>query len=233
MLLNGCSYGHRYFEVGKLGGDLGFNDTINLSRPGTGNQRIFRTTFDYVRQHQVDFVIVMLSFWGRFEATWGNHIPTEGTWVSYNHNGPSLYQDRKLVSNANYIDQFIKLKMETGDWGPEYINETLRNTRMLTSWLKDMGKPYLIMHSVGLKNDSCFQQHTVDWTLVDELRCDPGVIDLVDWSSNLFMYQTGGTPDPAEEHYNLPPSFRHFDEKAHEPLTEFLKQYIIDKKLLG
>jgi hypothetical protein len=79
LLLNGCSYAHCWHNINELSNRLGYTESINIGLPGSSNGRIFRSTLEYLTAHDdVGFVVIMLTFWSRFEAPWGKEsIPLE------------------------------------------------------------------------------------------------------------------------------------------------------------
>ena len=71
LFLNGCSYAHAWKNADELSTRLGYDTTVNMGLPGSSNRRIFRTTMEYLTKNTVDFAVIMLSFFERYESPWG------------------------------------------------------------------------------------------------------------------------------------------------------------------
>lgn len=235
LLLNGCSYADAYRNVGDLAGKLGFEKTVNLGRTGGSNSRSFRTTLEYISKNQsVDFVILMLTFWGRFEAPWCEHIPVEGKWISYSPHGTSplrsdLCPTQRLSHDAPDIESYIKHRISAGGWLSDYLDRVIIDTIMFSGWLDSMKIPYCIFHTTGLTYDIDYHQEKFDKEKYQWIKNNPRIIDL-DWSSNQFMHDNGGLGYTEDQ--SLEPRIRHYHPNEHKVLTEFLYDYIIDNNLL-
>ena len=235
LLLNGCSYADAYRNIGDLASRLGLKSSVNLGRPGGSNSRSFRTTLEYLSKNQdTGFVVLMLTFWGRFEAPWCEHLPVEGKWISYSPHGLSplrsnLRPTQSLSHDVSDINSYIKHRVSTGGWLSDYLDRTVIDVIMFSGWLDSMKIPYCIFHTTGLNYDIDYQREEFDKEKYQWIKNNPRIIDL-DWSSNQFMHDCGGRG--YKEDQELDPRTRHYHINEHNILTDFLYNYIIDNNLL-
>lgn len=235
LLLTGCSYAYAYRNIGDLASQLGFKNTVNLGRTGGSNSRSFRTTLEYLSKNQdIGFVVLMLTFWGRFEAPWCEHIPIEGRWISYSPHGISPLRvnfrpTQTLIQDTSDVSSYIKYRTVAGGWISDYLDRTIIDVIMFSGWLESMKIPYCIFHTTGLNYEVDYQQEVFDKEKYQWIKNNPRIIDL-NWSSNQFMHDNGGRG--YKEDQSLDPRVRHYHLKEHKVLTKFLYEYIIGNNLL-
>ena len=219
LLINGCSYTVNWSPLcAQLGNQLGFTETTNLSMPGSSNDRIFRTTLEYIFTNDVKYVIIALTFWDRQEAPWGK----SATWTDYSHNGLLRASE---VDSPNLYNSYIQDRYRY-DININYIDKLLNDIITFSGWLESKDIKYLIFTSSGNyfeKNNFKFIQ-----TKLDYLKQNPRIIDIETWTSNQYMYDHGGT----SIELNGPPDGRHYTKESFATLNEFIVDYINTNKLL-
>lgn len=225
ILLNGCSYGSSWgTQLGKLAEKMNYDDYVNISKPGSCNERIFRTTHDYLQKNKVDFVLLSLTFWDRQEAPWASKTKTGSHWIDYSPKGIITGLDRLAdIENIDCHQKFIKSRYMY-DISNSYIEKLLLDLIFFTGWLTSKKYKYLIYSAPGLLKDET-PEYLDD--LLNILRKDSRVIDPTSFSSNFYLYENGGkSPD------NLDPHINHYDEMSHGILANFLFNYAVKNNLL-
>lgn len=228
LVVNGCSYGDRWQVVGDLAKRLGFEKSVNLSRSGASNPRIFRTTLNYVAEHKPDFVIIMLTGWDRLEAPWGEFTDdfTEG-WVDYGPNGvlnQSVYTEFPKNFYQGYIQDRYRYDVDI-----RYVEKILYELTSLTGWLESQNTKYLVFSSCsGLFTE--VEKSDRYGAKLDLLKSNPRIIDLETWCSNRYLYEKGATCTPKD--INQQPEYMHFEPTGYFYLNDFVYNHIIDNDLL-
>lgn len=226
LLMNGCSYGYCYSHVTDLSAKLGFTETVNLSRGGNSNDKLFRTTVNYVLENSVDFVLLSLTGWDRAEAPWGKTNDPTRCWVDYgpygilNHNSETQYPHE-------FYDQYIQDRYRY-DLDIRYVEKLLANIIMFAGWLDSIKMPYLIYSSCG----GLFTEQEGPNTYGEKFAVisqNPRIVDLENWCSNNFLHASDARC--YEYDADRDPSSRHYLPKEHAPLTDFLYNYISTRNL--
>lgn len=235
LLLNGCSYAHCWHNVSDLSKQLGYTDTINIGLPGSSNSRIFRSTLEYLTANDdVDFVVIMLTFWSRFEAPWGKDaIPIEGKWVSYASNGITNQIDHSRVDKSNVelkmLDQYITDRFKF-DLGFEYFDKLATELITFAGWLDSIDMPYVIFNPcehLWSYSNSYYNTDKLKW-----LKNNPQVIDIENWLANQWMYDNGAVISEEErikfQTAGVPIDTRwaHYGLDGYAKLNDFLYNYI-------
>ena len=219
LLINGCSYTTNWSPSCQLlGNKLNFESTVNLSLSGSSNDRIFRSTLEYIFNNSVDFVILSLTFMDRQEAPWGKDI-----WTDYSPMGvmrPSeLLNDEKLYTK--YIQDRYRYDIDM-----KYTDKLLNNIITFSGWLDHKKIRYVIFSSPGeyFKN--------ADFGFINQnkliyLNKNPRIIDIENWSANQYIHDNGGTSFEQEGI----PSGSHYTPDSYPILNNFLYDYIIKHDL--
>ncbi len=229
MLVNGCSYAHRWgYATKDLGDRLGYDETVNIAIPASSNERIFRTTVNYILENPVDLVVVGLTFWQRSESPFARNIPIEGPWISYgNHTLNFEYLERigiTLDGSRADMEQYVKHKLVM-EWRPDYIDKMLTDLLCFTGWLKSRGIKYCVFGSCDMQYN-CF---TTPPAKKEALLADPCIINIFNWSSNKFLHENGAEFEIEDQ--ILDPLVRHYEESAHRVLNDYLYEYITNNCL--
>ena len=226
LVINGCSYTTEWSGTcKKLGLKMGFNKTTNLSLPGSSNDRIFRSTLEYIFKNKVDFVILALTFWDRQEAPWAK----EGTWTDYSPNGIMRPSD---VTTTDMYNTYIQDRFRY-DIDNNYIDKLLNNIITFSGWLDSQNIKYLIFSSPGgnyIEPGFLFNHYKNTIEKLDYVRKNPRLIDGADWSSNLYMAENGGVGLERDQH--LEPMSKHYNADSFNILNEFILDYVKKHNLL-
>jgi hypothetical protein len=233
LLINGCSYACSWgaeLPV-ELGNKLGFDKTVNIGHGGGSNSRTFRTTMEYILGNDsVEFVILMLTFWGRDEGAWAKSIPIEGPWISHGsalHTHDINANNRTMDVPIDWVTQYLELKTLIGFNGVHCCDTLITDLLCLIGWLKSRNIKYCIFGACDME----YSQDSLSPIKKRELLTDPGVINIFEWSSNKFLYENGAECD--DQDAKLPyPYIRHYKPAGYSVLNDFLYNYITDNKLL-
>lgn len=232
LLLNGCSYAHwwshEWFTTGnisRLANSLGYDEVVNLATPGSSNSRIFRTTLEYLTSNpDVEFVVIALTFYSRFEAPWAETRPIEGRWVSYSSNGIKNESGfESPLYDHPHIKRYIADRFRY-DLGIEYIDKLLADLIFFTGWLDSQGYKYCVFNTCEhLYSDphGFFDAKKIRW-----LAENPRVIDIKEFISNKWMHEHGAICPETEK--QLEPLFRHYGNDGYTMLNDFLHEYITE-----
>lgn len=195
VLLNGCSFMDSYYYTRQFG-QLLTATTVNLSKPGSSNRRIIRTTVEYIEHNPVDLVVVGLTFYDRQESPFLT-IPKarEGHWVSYNNQGLQA-----TFCDVNDFDSDLEHKMIGNyvldrycyDIGIQYLDQLYLDLRMFSSYLKNKGIGFCIFNT-------CDRHHR-------DIDLGPGFIPF-SFIGNEYLEQNGS--QCMEQDKDLPANARH------------------------
>lgn len=224
LLMNGCSYGSAWgVEIYPFAQSLGFNSAVNLSKPGSSNSRIIRTTFEYLQKNAVDFIVLSLTFWDRQEAPWKTFEDYESVWSRYTSKGIPHKTDIAEKSEFNVYNNYVKNRY-LYDISTPYIEKLLLELIFFTAWLDVNEYKYIIYSAPGFCKEDLPSYTKSKFNI---LARNPRLIDLETFSSNIFMFENGGTSVD-----KVDPSIRHYDVTSHRILYPFLKEYIYKHNLL-
>jgi len=224
LLINGCSYTVNWNQTCReFGKKLNFENTVNLSLSGSSNDRIFRSTLEYIFKNKVDFVILALTFWDRQEAPWAE----EGTWTDYSSNGIVRPSE---VASPDIYDSYIQDRFRY-DIDNNYIDKLLNNTITFSGWLDSQNIKYLIFSSPGgyySEPGFLFNHYKNTIEKLAYVRKNPRLIDGGDWSSNRYMADNGGVG----EERDLEPNIKHYNADSFNILNRFIIDYVKKHNLL-
>ena len=221
LLINGCSYATGWENYNQLADKLLVDNVSNIGRSGASNDRIFRTTTEYILDNPtVDFVIVMLTFFTRFEAPWAvDKGDQEGPWVSYSPQGINFIKDRQIENHNKQLilEKYVKDKF-IYDYNANYIDKTLINLIWVTAWLEMQNINYCIFNSC--------ENQWVSVKRMDQVRKNKKIINLSEFMSNQWMYDNGAKIQPNELDKNIEPRWAHYGKDGYTLLNNFLYNYI-------
>jgi hypothetical protein len=230
LLVNGCSFAQTWQNANKLGDRLGIENTVNIGLAGGSNARTFRTTMEYlINNTDVSFVVLMLTFWDRQEAPWGDkNVPYDKNWVSYASNGivnRVLEQINKSEVETKLLERYIIDRFKH-DFDNSYMDKWLMDIITFGAWLESIGVNYCMFNTCEHRyqnfKDPKFQ-------LIEK---NPKIINIKTFLSNQYIYDNGGkVPENELENFKrnrieFNPSFVHWDESGGDILTDFLYNYI-------
>lgn len=237
LLLNGCSYAHCWHNVDGLATRLGFDDTVNIGLPGSSNGRIFRSTLEYLtNNNDVGFVVIMLTFWSRFEAPWGSeNIPLEGKWVSYASNGITNQIDSSRLDKSEVelklLDNYITDRFKY-DLGFEYFDKLATEIITFAGWLDSIGIPYVMFNPcehLWSYSNGYYNTDKLKW-----LRNNPRIIDIENFLANQWMHDNGADISQEERakfqkaRVAVDPRWAHYGVDGYAKLNDFLYNRIVD-----
>lgn len=218
LLINGCSYTTNWSPLDKvLGKKLEFESTVNLSTPGSSNDRIFRTTLEYIFKNKVDFVMLSMTFWDRQEAYWA-----DDDWTDYSPMGAT--RPAELKNDESMYKKYIQDRYRY-DVDINYMDKLLNDIIMFTGWLDSMGIRYLIFSSPG--EYFKWAKFTFNQDKLTYLKNNTRIIDIENWSANQYMHDHGGTSIEKEGS----PANRHYTTKSFAILNEFIYEHITNNNL--
>ncbi len=224
LLLNGCSYGVAWGqELNSFSQSLGFDKAVNLSKTGSSNARIIRTTFEYLQKNHVEFIVLSLTFWDRQEAPWKSYEDYESVWSRYLPTGIPHLNDIAEKSEINIYHKYVKDRY-LYDISTAYIEKLLVDLIFFTAWLDHNHHKYLIYFAPGFHKNEIPVYAKSKFNI---LKKNNRLIDLEHFSSNEYLGNNGGMSlDKVDS------KIKHYDQKSHSILRNFLKEYIHYHNLL-
>ena len=229
LLINGCSYAHTWKNYKDLADRLQAKTVINFGQCGSSNDRILRTTFEYILNNpQTDFVIIMLTFETRAEAAWAVNLgDEEGSWVSYSVSG--IQPNRPLATEYNKIETALKKYIDDKavyDSHPAHIEKLLIDIILLTTWLRSLKINYCIFNTCEHIIKTTIELNSFDMKKMDIIRKDKRIIDIENFMSNKWMYVNGAQLSKDERAINVNPEWGHYGNDGYTMLNDFLYNYI-------
>ncbi len=110
ILVNGCSFTSG--EESPVAWPSLIDDTVNIAVPGSSNDRIIRTTVEYVNNNSVSGVIVAWTSPNRIEISEKQLTPTSGR--KYGEVVQQVFQDwnydwawSKFITQVNLLDRYL------------------------------------------------------------------------------------------------------------------------------
>jgi hypothetical protein len=211
LLLNGCSFMDNYYYQEHFNRLLDAN-TVNLSRAGSCNRRIIRTTVDYVEQNPVDAVVMGLTFYDRQESPF---VDREDPWISYNSQGMqavfSNLADYSSTAEHKLVNDYI-LSRYRYDINEHYLDALYLDLRMFSAYLREKNIKFCIFNT-------CDRHHR-------PIDLGPGFIPF-DFIANEYLEQNGSIGMAQDQ--NLPPNARHHYGEDVIILVKYLINFINDK----
>lgn len=146
ILINGCSFMDSYYYTRHFSQLLNAT-TVNLSKPGSSNRRIIRTTAEYVEHNPVDLVVLGLTFYDRQESPLSNR---SDPWVSYNSQGMQAVfadvNDFDSIEQHRQLGEYI-LSRYRYDINEHYLEALYLDLRMFAAYLKQKGIKFCIFNT--------------------------------------------------------------------------------------
>jgi hypothetical protein len=231
FLLNGCSFSANYKQAGTLASQLGYDHFINLSRPGSCNRRIIRSTMEYLLGNQAKFVMLGLTFWDRQEGSFLPNRTDKDTWVSFSPNGlsdPFIPKDSDLLFNnsRSSIEKYV-LDRYRYDLNLRYIDQLLCDLLMFTAYLDQNQIRYIIFNTCELEYATYYEQVNRRYQVA--IRSNPRIISLTKFIMNMYLHECGAKQSIEETH--LDPNCIHYDEREYRHVNEYMLNYILKNNL--
>jgi hypothetical protein len=208
VLLNGCSFMDNYYYKQHFNKLLSAS-TVNLSRAGSANRRIIRTTVDYIEQNPVDLVVLGLTFYDRQESPF---VDKPDPWVSYNSQGIqavfSNVEDYKNSAEYKLLGEYVKSRYRY-DINEHYLDALYLDLRMLGSYLRERSIKFCVFNT-------CDRHHR-------NIDLGPGFIPF-SFIGNEYLEANGSLC--MEQDQNLPANARHHYGEDVIILVEHLIKYV-------
>ena len=210
ILLNGCSYGKAWLSF----------PGINLSISGGSFDRSIRTTVEYIATNpKPDAVLIPITFVERSEFIVHpeNDNPIEGPYTS------SAWDPELKKLQFDYCD--------IANTSNDFMDKFFVKLITFKGWLQSQNIPYLFWNSCNLFED--FKKEVYNSKSIKKIKLiedDPGVINLFEFTSNLYLYNNQGSYDSNDS--NIIPEYRHYENSAYEKILKpYLQNYIKEKNL--
>lgn len=111
--------------------------TVNISRAGSSNRRIIRTTVEYIEHNPVDLVILGLTFYDRQESPL---VDRADPWVSYNSQGMQAQfasaEDFSSTVEHKLVDDYVKSRYRY-DINQHYREQLYLDLKLLAAYLRE------------------------------------------------------------------------------------------------
>jgi len=231
FLLNGCSFCANYYLARHLANQLGFTEFETIAKGGRSNRQLIRSTLEYVERNPVDFVLIGLTFWDRFEGAFLEPQLDVDNWVNYRKQGTQsgyIPQEPKFNNNKNIheIDQYIGTRYEY-EINLKTIDQQMCDLVMFTAYLTSKNIKYCIYNSCETNYGVYFD--TVSPLYRKLIENKPGIVPLDKFISNLFLLENKATWNSVEDQW--PPHAKHYDGEHYIHLNNYLLQYITQNNL--
>ena len=242
LIINGCSYMHEYargFGHWDLAKQLQIPKANSITRPGSSNSRIIRTTLKHSYQTSLPtFYVIGISFLCRWELPI-NETPNdlEGRWIRIPIRQKRSLRDEPLNFQFNWTDQdsdvFNKLNYKSATFGiADLLEELMFRLLSMLADLRSRGHQALIYaqaddSTLEFLNQDRFKFLHQDMSFVDGLnwlavpwQLDQGIPTLEQYLST-------------SEQIDLPPKkYHHLMKGHHTTLNKFLIDYIDTHNIL-
>lgn len=128
IILNGCSFiaGHHKYKNTSLGyhlKTLSGIDPINLALHGSGTERMFRTTYQYLSSNKItnSLIVLGISHWGRIELY--DEIKEKFYPINFwNNEFESILKEVIANAESKYVDNEIKL-IDNKGWDSTFLKK--------------------------------------------------------------------------------------------------------------
>lgn len=169
-------------------------DTVNISRAGSSNRRIIRTTVEYVERNPVDLVVLGLTFYDRQESPL---VDRADPWVSYNSQGMQAQfagaADFSSIVEHKLVDDYVKSRYRF-DINPHYREQLYLDLRMLASYLKERSIKFCIFNTCDTHHTKSLGKGFIPFTFIGNT--------FLEEHGSVCMEQDRDLPINARHHYN-------------------------------
>ena len=191
LLLNGCSFGECWQPTSNFLQKLGCDTVENISKSGTSFQRTYRTTIEWIAQHDSPhYVIIPITFSHRWELALNVHEDKlDGSWVPLQNSNflakEYNIQECDLDKLKLFVEDYYKIIPTIKTYWDKMFTEIV----MLSGWLESNKINYLMFdmcnnfeyeHIRGLK---AFEK-------IKFTKNNKNIIDLFDFCGNRFMFDS-------------------------------------------
>ena len=231
FVLNGCSFCANYWFASKLATSLGYDEFVNLSKGGSSNRRIIRSTMEYLQTNQVDFVLIGLTFWERQEGAFLNTKKNSDNWVSYNAEGlQGLFAppNTEFVFGTprSLIEKYVKDSYKI-DVNLVYFDQLVCDILMFSSYLSKKNIRHLFFNTCETEYKNYFENFNDIFK--NEIDDNVHIVPLEKFISNVYLHELGAKFDKVESRWDVNAIHYNGDEYIH--INNYLLQYIKDNGL--
>lgn len=232
FVLNGCSFSANYYEARHLASQLGYNNFVSLARGGRSNRQIIRSTVEYIESNPVEFVMLGLSMWDRYESDFLTTVPNTDNWVNYRRQGVhdgSVGPESVFNSGTDFqdVDVYIRNKYNY-EHSLKSIDQLMCDLVMFTGYVDSKNIRYCIYNTCETNYGKYFT--TVNSTYQSIIQKNTRIVPLDSFISNLFLRAQGATWAEAENVW--PDHSKHYDGEYYRHLNNYLLQYLQENGLL-
>jgi len=230
LLVNGCSYMHRYAAGNghvELAQQLNIAKAESIAFSGSCNDRILRTTLkDSYNTTDSTLYVIGLSFLGRSELPINNfNDEFEGQWISIGNNFNPHFQ-YQVGWNQSLVNQYIDLRLKYQMYSiADRLEDLMYQILSTIADLKNRGHQVVLYKQA---NDVYEKFYNDPRFLL--LKKSTNIINGLEWCANDWQYSHGVEWDGRDD--KLPLSIRHPKIGQFHVLNEFLVKYIQDNTLL-
>ena len=147
LLLNGCSFAHRWHPSNEFISELGCDKTENISKVGTSFQRTCRTTIEWIAKNgNPDYVVIPITFSHRWElAIADSQDDIDGDWFPMQNKEHIFTTGQKIRSDVSKekLGELVDLYYGCIPTSVTYTGKIFTEIIMLSSFLENNKIDYL------------------------------------------------------------------------------------------
>lgn len=234
LVVNGCSYNEIWSKgpgPWTIAKSFGLRSIYFLSRGGSCNSRILRTTLKHSYQTQYPTLyLVGLTFLSRWELpiVEADHTREfEGRWINPQAQGKEPLQ---LYWTEQDTKTYTELSFKSVTWAiPDLLEDLMFRCVAAAADLNARG------HNVVFWNncDLAIPKVTKDSARFDLLKSNAHFVDALNWAAVPWQHEQGAEAIEYESKHNMPPpNLRHIKSSCFQHLNSYLTTWIRDNKIL-
>lgn len=226
LVVNGCSYMDHYARGNghiDLADKFNIQTTTSLSKSGSSNDRIVRTTLQDAYNNKNTLYVIGTTFLYRFEIPVLIVNDTTKEYRSFTPNGIFI-NDNETLSGGITLDDIkkyseLRLKFDVEEF--LVYNTVYAYTSMIDSLINN-GHQVILFNTAEI----CFERYTDDPNLKYLNNYNKYIVDKFNWYSNQYQLDKGASVDKADIDRSIPDVFKHIASGQHKHLNEFLYDHI-------
>ncbi len=232
LLLNGCSFSDNYYLVQNLAKQLGYDQAISLSKGGSSNRRIVRTTVEYLETHDdIGFVLLGLTFLRRHESALVDYKKDQDRWIQYGSHGLQYHYlqetDTYKTHSLAQVEKFVQ-NLYDYDIDITYADQLITDLIMLSGYLKERQINHLFFNFCEYRYKDYFDNVSPRYQKIAENNLH--IVPLDQFNANLFLRDHGAKY--AEPEARWPEYARHYNGEEYIHLNNYFMRYLENNKLL-
>ena len=222
LLLNGCSFGHRWHPSKEFVNALGCDKTENISKVATSFQRTCRSTIEWIAINgNPSFVVVPITFSHRWELAIGNsQDDIDGVWFPMQNKEHVFTTGQKIRDDVNKekLEQLIDLYYGCIPTSVTYTGKIFTEIIMLSSFLENNKIDYLFFDMCNEFKKEHIEQYK-GFDKVKIIENNKKIIDLFSFCGNRYMHDT--MPNKETVYFNS-----HHAPEQYLELEKYLLNYL-------